>query len=552
MTSIFDLKTNLNQLSSTNEGTSRMGYDQLAPTRDVVGKNFTNGPIHFKYQNSGQQWWIPNRTYVRTRYKLLKGDGTTQLVTADGIAPNMGINASCFQNGEARINDKPISTVSDFIGQIDALDTRLTKSKSWLESIGEATNWWQTSQLTRMNEISSDGKLSDNPFVPASESTATRIALGYVATSSIEITADSILINRVGASPANDLPTGLYNVGDFILMNSGGNALSEYKILAVTTDTTVLTSLSIQGTAVAQADAVEDFSRVIRTTAPQADSRQIGIFETTWQPPLSLFKIDHALPSGRYELILTPQTSSSFQQRAIESILGTASKNPTLVVATPLDYTVQIVDMFLMVATVDGPRADDITYLLDLEQTNCQADQIDNYSFAQKNFDVESTTFALTVAYQDTRVGNNTALSVSKFKSYDSAVIPTTSQELDLNRLNISYAGQVLPSPDADPDFIAGTDYTIQRYTDSQLYSGAYFDTGGAETIQQFHDRGSYYYFSWPKDGTNTSTRVIVKSGFKITTDLTNMRVLLFSHSKSVARVRVQDGRVVDVQTANV
>jgi hypothetical protein len=35
MTSIFDLKTNVNELSSSNEGTARMEYDQHPPTRDV-------------------------------------------------------------------------------------------------------------------------------------------------------------------------------------------------------------------------------------------------------------------------------------------------------------------------------------------------------------------------------------------------------------------------------------------------------------------------------------------------------------------------------------
>ena len=49
-------------------------------------------------------------------------------------------------------------------------------------------------------------------------------------------------------------------------------------------------------------------------------------------------------------------------------------------------------------------------------------------------------------------------------------------------------------------------------------------------------------------DGTDRSTRVNVHQQFKGTTDTTHMRLLLFSHAKQVARVRVQDGRVVDVQ----
>ena len=105
-----------------------------------------------------------------------------------------------------------------------------------------------------------------------------------------------------------------------------------------------------------------------------------------------------------------------------------------------------------------------------------------------------------------------------------------------------------LPAPDADPNFTPTIDYTTQRYVESQIYSGAMFDAGGGESLDEWHKRGAYYYFSWPRDGTDRSTRVNVHNEFQGGTDTTHMRLLLFSHSKQVARVRVQDGRVVDVQ----
>ena len=72
-------------------------------------------------------------------------------------------------------------------------------------------------------------------------------------------------------------------------------------------------------------------------------------------------------------------------------------------------------------------------------------------NFQQKNFDVSPSTYALTVAYQDLRAGENTALSASKFKAYEVGAIPTAAQELNLSRFFINYAGQNLPAPDADP-----------------------------------------------------------------------------------------------------
>ena len=116
-----------------------------------------------------------------------------------------------------------------------------------------------------------------------------------------------------------------------------------------------------------------------------------------------------------------------------------------------------------------------------------------------------------------------------------------------MTRFFINYAGQNLPAPDADPNFNSTVDYTTQRYIESQIYSGGFYDSDGGESIKEYHARGSYYYFSWPRDGTDRSTRVNVHRQFDAAADVTNMRVLLFDHSKQVARIRVQDGRVISV-----
>ena len=552
MTSIFDLKTNVSELSSANEGTSRMEYDQHPPTRDVVGQSFPNGAIHFRFQTSGSKWWIPSRSYIRMRCTLARGDvAGTPLLTADDIGPNMGLMSNLFQSAEMRINDKVVSRISDFMPQVDALEARLTKSSSWLDSVGQATNWWQTDAGLRIAEVSSDGTIVKNEVaVTPAEVVTSSVTLTYPATATYEIKAQEIDINRVGASPANDLVVGSFVVGDKFKVTAGDNLNEEYEILAITTDTTAQQTYVIQGTQVAKVAAVGNFSRV-RPGVPLApNSRRLKTFEMTWTPPLSLFKIGHALPSGKYELVLNPQTSNSYQTRAVESVANTHIPwTPSAANA----FRFNVVDMYLYCATVEGPRADDITYLLDLEQTRCQSEKIDNTNFQQKNYDVSPSTYALTVAYQDLRAGVDTRLSSSKFKVSTAGF--ATGEELKLNRFFINYAGQNLPAPDADPSFIPqtgvnvgeGVDYTTQRYTESQIYSGAYFDTGGAETLEDYHDRGSYYYFSFPKDGTDRSTRVNVHQQFN-GADVTNMRCLLFDHSKQVARIRVQDGRVVDVQ----
>lgn len=561
MTSIFDLKTDINELSSTNQGTSRMEYDQHPPTRDVVNNNFANGAIHFRFQVSGQKWWIPSRSYLRLRGTLTDGAGNP-LTTADGVAPNMGLMSNLFQSAEMRINDKVVSRVADFMPQVDAIETRLQKSKSWLDSVGEATNWWAESQSLRLAEVSSDGRVvKDTVGVAPADTVNTRVEMGFdaaggagavnrnswaytAATGELVYARGTDAGGLTAAQASVEYPVGSY----FKYVGVANTPEVEMKVLSNDGAGNLVVEPLLN--ADVAADGRFDFNRVVKNPIEADESRRIGQFEMIWTPPLSLFKIGHALPSGRYELVLNPQTNTSYQKRAIESILGEASKNPTIAGGVAQDFKFTVNDFYLYSATVEGPRADDITYLLDLEQTRCQSEKIDNTNFQQKNFDVSPSTYALTVAYQDLRAGENTSISASKFKTYENAPAGNpvaTAQELKLSRMFINYAGQNLPAPDADPSFVAGTDYTTQRYAESAIYSGGYFDTGGAETIEEWHNRGAYYYFSWPRDGTDRSTRVNVHQQFD-GADVSNMRCLLFDHSKQVARVRVQDGRVTDVQ----
>jgi hypothetical protein len=541
--SIFDLKTDVSQLASANQQMSKMAYEQHAPTRDVTNNNFSNGAIHVRFQCSGQKWWVPSRSYIRTRLAITKANGT-QLDAADRVAPNMGLMSNLFQSAEFRVASKTLSRVSDYMPQIDALETRLNKSKSWVDSVGASTNWWQEDVNLRTAEISSDGLVLKNPQ-PQNDVVDGRVALGLdvagAPNRNIAIYTAATGLIDFDANGGAALPVDMrvvYPAGSYFVYTAGTTVAASLGIaMKVITGlngapagsaTQIVVERGLVANEAGNPGNAADFNRI--TVLPDGEaSRRISSFETTWQPPLSIFKIDHAMPSGDYELILNPQTSTQFKKRAIESAL--VDKTPGV------DYEVNIVDMYLYVATVDGERADNLTYLLDLQDTRCQVDNVDGGGgFQQKNFDVSPSTYALTTCFQDTQAGTLTQYSASKFKIGGDA-------ELLLNRMFINYAGMNKPQPDADPAFQAALDHTTQRYVDSILNSGGYFDCGGAETIDEYHKRGSYYYFSWPRDGTDRSTRVNVHFGFSGA--VANGRVLLFDHSKKVARIQVQDGKVV-------
>ena len=114
----------------------------------------------------------------------------------------------------------------------------------------------------------------------------------------------------------------------------------------------------------------------------------------------------------------------------------------------------------------------------------------------------------------------------------------------------LEYAGQKRPRTDAVPLYktsaVAPEDYTVARWLDSMVQTGGFFRSGGAETVQDWHARGAYYHFTWPKEGADRSSRVILSYAF--TQAIDQASILLFEHYRRLARVRVENGEVVEVR----
>jgi len=521
MTSIFDLPKSVEELDSLNDGMTRVGYNQVSATRDVTGASFPNGTQHYKWTTASTQWWIPARSYFRMRLSI-KDAGGNPLEIGDDVAPNMGLCANLFQSAELRLQGKTISRISDFLPQIDALETRMDKSKAYLDGTGASLNLWQPSVAERKTVMCDDAPAlnksgADDVFLTS-----------VVAPNQVAVAVTGVFtFTQNGGVAIPDLTT-LFNVGDEAEIAVAGGRTYTIKVAAVAAAT--LTSSSSQE-AVGATNVTS-----LRRIRPVSASRAVENIELIWKPPLSLMKHDKALPQGAWEIVLNPHNSSAYQKYGIES--AQADK------VAGTDFTLTVDEMFFYCAVVEGERFDTGSYVLDLDNTSCQVNQISQTGFGQKDFTVSPATYALTAAYQDTRVGTNSLCSSTKFKSYNAGL--TASEELKLNRFFINYNSQNYPEIDADPTFDATTDRTAQRYAETQIMSGCMFNEGGCESIQEYHDRGSYYHFKCPQDAGSRATRVIVHQGFNAA-DVDNMRLLLFSHHKSVMYVSVKDGQVLSV-----
>jgi len=224
------------------------------------------------------------------------------------------------------------------------------------------------------------------------------------------------------------------------------------------------------------------------------------------------------------------------------------------------DYTISCVEQYLYVSVVSGPVSTDISYLLDLKSTQCQTDQVQGNSLQQKTFTVPPSTYALTVCFQDSRVGQNTRYSPTKFKSYaDNTPAPGTPLGPDLVpnllRFAVRYAGQQLPSPDWDPQYISavgpnpgpavlGTDYLSELYYRQLIETFQLYGGEQTETIQRWREKGMMMHMQVPKDGSDRSTQCTVIYQFTPTTQTQNMKVLVFAHYRSVGRIVTGDGLI--------
>lgn len=525
--SIANLQTELYQEPPVSD----MVYNQVAPSRDITDNNFANGSQHYRFNVNGSQRWVPSRSYIRTRLKFTKADGVTPLDKADQIAPAMNCVAGMFQSLEFRINDKTVSRVADYVPQVDSLRTRLNKSRAWLEGTGSSIALWQSSYEDRQNIIASDGGNNNN-----SESIdLDRNALGFNALTEFTVSTGGVLTQTVDTA----LPfTSVFIVGDILTI-----AGTAFVVRTVTNANNLQLEVNAAVTTIGPGTETLVRRRLVA-------ARDAGTIELVWQPPLSIFDYEGAIAAAKLELIMNPQSNANYQKYAIES------RGVSKIANT--DFRLVVESMYLYNSIVSSDRVDNLKYYLDLKELRCQTDKIDTTSFSSKNLEISQSTRALAIAYQDLRVGNDTRFSASKFKSYGSNLIDGVSVEKRLKRFYVNYANVSKPSPDADPLYSEGVDQTVQRYLDSNIYSGCFYDNGGCEKIEEYHERGSYYYFKWPRDGSDNSSRLQVNQEFDNTLTVgnapdivQNMRVLIFDEYSTIIEIEVKDGETMAVRSAD-
>lgn len=278
-------------------------------------------------------------------------------------------------------------------------------------------------------------------------------------------------------------------------------------------------------------------------------------YEFVWTPPLGFFQIPHALPGMQVDINLV--INPNFNRDCIETF-----ENGTAIASA---VTVTITDFSFHCAMIDGIRADDEKFALNLNEWQAQILPLQATQSTQlSQFDVNPMTNMLSVALQDQRQSTS-------FNSRSRLDVYSTNYSLSyqgtdaLTQLQLEYDGSYYPDRFSDPQVVVGDDgkaaakrQDIQQYLEQGLASGQLFTSAGPETVLDWTLRGRFFLFQTPRDGTSTATRVLVHTTLGNTVDtsrtdatqivLPNAAVVLFSRAPKAFLVRTADSRVVQVE----
>lgn len=501
-------------------------FSEVQALRDISGDNFNRGQIRYKWGNHGSYYcWNPSKSFMKIRLSITDGAGTS-LLADSGIAPNMFLCDNLWQRMCLRVNGVEVSEINDYVSQVASLQKRMF-TKSLLDS-SLLNEFSEPSILERGARLVPGGiNLNLEYWISKFPDVLNTVAWTSQTTGIVTFTDG-------GVAFGNFVPTSLYKVGD-IFSVSVGNIVRSGTITKIIDNLNMLVTGNQHAANLGATTITNSLMSVLRPTNKnyfsslvQTSAREI---ECIYKIPLGFFNLDKMLPSGSYELILTPQPGTDFQRHCIESFV---SKD----VGAGNDFQVNIVNCLLYICNgeVEKPLNS-----MDLVYNSCrlQAQVLNTNSSIQKDFVVNPRSHALTLTFQDQAAGTDTSYSRTKFKIRNDV-------DLTLLRFYIRYAGVELPNPYPSMSFnTTVTQYLTQRYAESLLYAQRYYQRGGIETFGEWLERGPYYHFTYKPNGQD---RVTISSQFSDFGGIPNPNMLLFDHWRVFCSLSVSNGIIESVK----
>jgi len=296
-------------------------------------------------------------------------------------------------------------------------------------------------------------------------------------------------------------------------------------------------------------------------SVPYNQAKRKNKFDICWKPScLSIFNYPGALPGGtKFELELQA-LAQEYVGLAVETPYGVKKSGRVSASIVGKDYQVLIKNLKLYICQVQGPVVgnDEYSYYINMNECRAHTRKLLSKSLVQTSLDVTPSSYALALAFQDNRAINreDSDISVTKFHV---AGDNSDREELALSRYSIRFSGLSVPQPDAELKEGELQEFLCNQYIRNQMYTNQYFKQSGGESMQDWKERGIYFYHPFVRSAGNREVRAYVQTQFNDSDDtqdqlsetgLNNMQLFLFEFYRAFALVKMRNGFVYNIQTA--
>ena len=524
-------------------------YLEVSCKRDVTLGNFGSGLQDYVFSVGRPNVYYPHKSYMRFQVAVSgavganTGTAVTKPTVQQQIALAEGCIANCYNNANFLAGGQSISQINSFFPQISAIEARTTHSGAWLDKIGSYVYGYNGDRSSRIAAISDT--------TAGGAACAAQVGIGLsegkeaIYRPTDGKTPDAATVALTAATGA------IVGVGTAFAATDVGSDLIiagvRYRIITFTDATHVAVGTVSIGAIAATAE----WYMTRRNLSHSTQAR--NTIQVLWKPSaLGIFRSEKAMGAGNYSLQLNPD--SNYQKTMIEyPYSSTTGYGPN----TSSPYSVAILDAKLYVAMGKESIPSEPRLYPTLE-FQCQQK---NMNGANSNFQwtVPNSTITLYMFLQDTSAGSNPIIPPSVFRVYGTSTVNAATLpaaigcEQNLEQIQITYANMTKPQTRWTSGFAASGDYLVQLFMQSLIETDRLNEGGGAETMDQWLQRGPLYCWRFDRDAADRSTEVQTQVTFNSTSPAwpttTGANLFLCAEYEKVSEITTNDGVITNVRS---
>lgn len=524
---------------------SEFNYREVSCNKSVRGIEFERGTQDYSFSIGAPSVWIPRKSYFKVSLKITGKNGQP-LKTSDCVAFADDVCGSLYNNAYFRVGGQDVSVLSNYLPQCSILKNRMNRSNAWLKTIGRSASFVEADFSQRLGRLANDtpDDVTSRPVVlpiklfdDGKDDATVSLANDGVVTGNVYTDFDDVL---------NPYITGAAVRNTYIHING-----FKFLVRSIPSVTTLLVDNPAGIVIAPTTDAY-----FVCQTPYKADGKDT--LDVLWQPPLGIFDmasentVDEVMGAGDYRFSLNP--NSNYKLAALESTRRGAPASLDVLKPDPsirpgydngglglCDIEVLDVKFYMAYAKMALEEKENQLQLFEMSILSKPISGLSN----TYEFTLPSSTQSIAVFVQSAAVGASCNYPPSKFKLLNDG------QNL-LTGFQIVYGNTVKPSTKWVSRLDDNTNQLIQRYRDNlaetnQLYN---YEGGGAESVEDYLERGLYITYNFQRDRDDRSTQCQVSLDFRDAIE-TNASVYVCAIYARQTLITTKNGAVVEVRSLN-